>query len=325
MIRKAEEQLHEEQRILWKMKALFTQFRGDAVWAPVGMFHSEVDDLLLGTHRMSTSSGAFSADAAATNAPEGEGQELGEDVQMGDDVTVEGSLVSSVANGAVDVPVEGSSTLPQESSEQLTDAPTNGDQALQSTINVPAINGTAPPDSDATMLEPDTNEPSPTPSNNDSSAPSHRMTTRRQTRQPSRSPSPNASLASSVPPIHPFFTFPPTAIPDPQFGLPPQMADETRLALTSYISKQEEIVRNMRELHEGLLKALRMRRDVLEWCKAEGHEGEMSDHEDWVDLEEWGIEKRAFKKGMLEEEVDEEEERRGKRVGRGVRRGVGKD
>jgi hypothetical protein len=152
---------------------------------------------------------------------------------------------------------------------------------------------------------------------NDSPAPSHRMTTRARAQEASRSPTP--SIGS--PQIHPYFSFPTSAIPDANLGLPINMADETRHALISYISKQEEIVRSYIELHTGLLKALEMRTNVWNWTRAEGHEGEMSDHEDWVDLERWGIDPKDFRKGMLEEDGDDaaEEERR-KRVPRRVGR-----
>lgn len=83
-------------------------------------------------------------------------------------------------------------------------------------------------------------------------------------------------------------------------------------------------MRNLQQLHSGLLKAMKLREDVWDWCKSEGHVGEMSDHEDWVDLEAWGIEGRAFKKGMDEGDGDDVEDvvgRRGvrRRVGRGVK------
>ena len=115
--------------------------------------------------------------------------------------------------------------------------------------------------------------------------------------------------------------FPAEAIPDARMGLPQNMADESTLALSTFISKQEEIVRQLRELHSGLLKAYKMRKDVWKWTRAEGHVGEMSDNEDWVDMEEWGIDPRdtciKYTKGQQEEDqVDEEEERRGKRVRR---------
>jgi hypothetical protein len=107
-------------------------------------------------------------------------------------------------------------------------------------------------------------------------------------------------------------------------GLPQKMADETTLALSTYISKQEEIVRQLQDLHLGLLRALKMRQDVWKWTRAEGHVGEMSDNEDWVDLEDWGIDPRdtriKYTKGQQEEDqADEEEERRGKRVRRAGR------
>ena len=56
-----------------------------------------------------------------------------------------------------------------------------------------------------------------------------------------------------------------------------------------------------------------MRKEVMKWCKAEGHVGEMSDGEDWYDREEWGLEE-DLRKGQAEEE--DEEERRGKKTRR---------
>ena len=127
-----------------------------------------------------------------------------------------------------------------------------------------------------------------------------------------------------MPAVDPFYSFPTEAIPDPRMGLPQNIADESTLAFSTYISKQEEIVRQLQELHAGLLRALRMRQDVWKWTRAEGHVGEMSDNEDWVDMEEWGIDPRdtriKYTKGQQEEDqVDEEEERRGKRVRRAGR------
>lgn len=74
-------------------------------------------------------------------------------------------------------------------------------------------------------------------------------------------------------------------------------------------------------MHESLLRACRMKEDVLEWCKAEGHVGEMSDGEDWYDHEKWGLaEGEDLKKGADEDEIEAVDESRatGKR-GRGRR------
>ena len=105
------------------------------------------------------------------------------------------------------------------------------------------------------------------------------------------------------PPIHPLFLIPSTARTDPDFGLPPNEAHETRQLLTAYVQKQEEVCRVAERLYSGLLQADRNRKAVLSWCKAEGHIGEMSDGEDWYDKEEWGLEE-DLRKGHAEEEEE---------------------
>lgn len=142
----------------------------------------------------------------------------------------------------------------------------------------------------------------------DIQVPAHRMTTRAQAQAVSdktrsshtRSPTPGVS---NPPYIHPLFIIPPVALPDRDFGLPPNEAEETRRILMMWIQKQEEVVRGVERLYDGLLKADRMRKTVYKWCKAEGHLGEMSDGEDWYDKEEWGLDE-DLKKGQLEEEDD---------------------
>ena len=139
-------------------------------------------------------------------------------------------------------------------------------------------------------------------------APSHRMTTRAQAQAasdktvstPARSPSRDSSAPEY---IHPLYLIPPLALPDRDFGLPPAEAEETRYILMLWVQKQEEVCRGVERLHAGLMRANRMRKTVLGWCKAEGHVGEMSDGEDWYDKEEWGLED-DLKKGQLEEEDD---------------------
>ena len=114
----------------------------------------------------------------------------------------------------------------------------------------------------------------------------------------------SASPADWVPPpIHPLFLIPSTAKPEYDFGLPADEAQETRLMLPAYVQKQEEVCRGAKKLYEGLLQADRQRKEVLKWCKAEGHVGEMSDGEDWYDREEWGLD-QDLKKGHVEEEED---------------------
>ncbi|KAJ4158587.1 uncharacterized protein LMH87_009106 [Akanthomyces muscarius] len=106
--------------------------------------------------------------------------------------------------------------------------------------------------------------------------------------------------------IHPIFLPPAMARPDRDLGLPASEADDIRRLLALYVQKQEEVCRGTYKLHRGLLKAQRLRGDVLHWSKAEAHCGpnrDMSDGEDWYDREEWGLDE-DLKKGQDEEEED---------------------
>jgi hypothetical protein len=105
--------------------------------------------------------------------------------------------------------------------------------------------------------------------------------------------------------VHPYFLAPISSIPDRDIGLPTLEAEETRRILQLYIQKQEEICRGSQKLYEGLLKADRMRHDVMKWAKADGHTGEngLSDGEDWYDKEELNL-TEDLKKGHDEEEED---------------------
>ncbi|KUI52895.1 Transcriptional regulatory protein rxt2 [Cytospora mali] len=117
----------------------------------------------------------------------------------------------------------------------------------------------------------------------------------------SRAVSPSASIGESF--IHPIFLAPKSTHPDRDLGLPEQEAEDIRRLLQMYVQKQEEVCRGTKKLYQGLLQADRLRKTVLEWSKAEGHIGEMSDGEDWYDKEEWRL-TEDLKKGQDEEEED---------------------
>ncbi|KAL4905704.1 hypothetical protein BDW74DRAFT_151857 [Aspergillus multicolor] len=160
--------------------------------------------------------------------------------------------------------------------------------------------------------------------------PPRRMTTRAQTNagQPHHvsdfrhaSPSTSSDTLSSLPIPHPLYLVPNLVRQDPNFGLPPNEAEDTRRLLWSYVQKQEETVRGFEHMLETLLRACRMKEDVLEWCKAEGHVGELSDGEDWYDREKWGLaEGEDLKKGADEDDIEPvEESRSSNKRGRGRR------
>ena len=100
-----------------------------------------------------------------------------------------------------------------------------------------------------------------------------------------------------------------------RLGIPVDELMETRRLLTMYIQKQEESVRGCEAVLGKLIKAKRMRDQVLEWAKAEGHVGELSDGEDWIDANAWGLQAEDLKKGTDEEnnETQEDTGRKGKR------------
>ncbi|KAE8147251.1 RXT2-like protein [Aspergillus avenaceus] len=160
--------------------------------------------------------------------------------------------------------------------------------------------------------------------------PPRRMTTRAQANalnpqqegeQDNLSSSPSSDTLSSLPVPHPLFLVPDSIRPDANLGLSPIEAEDTRRLLWSYVQKQEETVRGFEHMLESLLRACRMKDDVFEWCKAEGHVGEMSDGEDWYDREEWGLaDGEDLKKGADEDEIEMVEESRAtNKRGRGRR------
>lgn len=171
-------------------------------------------------------------------------------------------------------------------------------QAIENT-RTDDMTDTRPPTRDDTLATPD------------DAAPLHRMTTRARA---AASPGPPSISAASTPgdlcthdgepSIHPFFSLAPTSLPCSSAGLPHFEATDIRRLLLVYVQKQGEVVRGASTLLSNLRRADRLRRTVWRWCRSEAHLGEMSDGEDWVDAEEWGIGTEGLKKG---EEVEEEE------------------
>jgi hypothetical protein len=165
---------------------------------------------------------------------------------------------------------------------------TNGAAHIQDTPE-PHQNGGAPPSPPGDDI-----------SDTASQLTAHRMTTRARA-QAASTPSPPPSPSSIVNPIHPIFTFSTDSLPHRDFGLPAAEAEDTRMLLMAFVSKQEEISKTATELYMGMMQGERMRQDVFKWSKAEAHVGEMSDGEDWYDREEWNLE-QDLDKGKDEDE-----------------------
>lgn len=83
-------------------------------------------------------------------------------------------------------------------------------------------------------------------------------------------------------------------LPEPPSLPPLPMAEESKRLLTAVVQKQTEIVQGVSQLHNNLLRATRLKETVWRWCRAEGHVDEMSDGEDWVDLDQWGLTRTLF-------------------------------
>jgi hypothetical protein len=120
--------------------------------------------------------------------------------------------------------------------------------------------------------------------------------------------------------IDPLYLVPQSANPSKSaaafHGLLPEEALETRRILTLYVQKQEESVRGYEAILSKLLTAQRLRTEVLEMCKAEEHVGQLSDGEDWIDTERWGLQAGELRKGRDEDDDVMEENTIGGRKGK---------
>jgi hypothetical protein len=129
-----------------------------------------------------------------------------------------------------------------------------------------------------------------------------------------------ASSSSSQLQIDPLYLVPQSANPSNSamafHGLLPEEALETRRLLTMYIQKQEESVRGYEAILSKLLTAQRLRTEVLEMCKTEEHVGDLSDGEDWIDAERWGLQPGELRKGRDEDEDVMDENTIGGRKGK---------
>ncbi|KAK5626236.1 hypothetical protein RRF57_001951 [Xylaria bambusicola] len=76
-------------------------------------------------------------------------------------------------------------------------------------------------------------------------------------------------------PIHPMFIPPRSARPDRDLGIPESEAEDMRRIFQLFVQKQEEVCRGVKRLYEGLLRAERMRKTVLQWSKYEAHVGQI--------------------------------------------------
>ncbi|KAJ5370186.1 uncharacterized protein N7496_006278 [Penicillium cataractarum] len=328
MTQTVEEKLRQEKALLWRARNLHRKFLGDGSWMPCGLVETLDDryifeprivddirnlsagqqrqsalgtpsaigdlsgpqDLLSTTGQLNDRQTATAGDVEMTEVPAASNDDLQEAVTEFKSEETD-AMVKDLPQHPAEDPDQGSETIDRNGI-----ANTNGEAAHHETNE-------------------DDNEQDTEMHEGSSPEPPRRMTTRAQanaTNPSDGNQSPlSADNASFLQTPHPLFVIPENVRPDANFGLPPSEAEETRRLLWSYIQKQEETVRGFEHMLESLLRATHMKADVLEWCKAEGHVGEMSDGEDWYDREKWGLaEGEDLKKGTDEDEVETVDESR---------------
>ncbi|KAJ5772847.1 hypothetical protein N7457_007743 [Penicillium paradoxum] len=353
-----EHKLRQERALLWRARNLHRKFLGDSTWMPCGVLETPNDHLIYDPRPVSNDPSVYTGQQGQsgtgtpsatenTNGPPNATQDVHtsiitedaryvlngtatlpfseqNDVEMTEVSATEGEvtrhdvqLKSEDADATVkDLPSHpDTESSAQESNNNATGADSNPQDMFTNKDGEPTESNEIGDDTEQDLEMHDGSSPEPP----------RRMTTRAQANavNPAESGSPisSADMAFPLPTPHPLFLIPENLRADANFGLPASEAEDTRRLLWSYIQKQEETVRGVEHLLYSLNVACRMKSDVLEWCKAEGHVGEMSDGEDWYDREQWGLaEGEDLKKGTDEDEVETVDETRthGKR-GRGRR------
>ncbi|KAJ0386019.1 hypothetical protein COL922a_005166 [Colletotrichum nupharicola] len=296
-----------ENRSLWKVKHLYTRLCGDFTWVPCGMMVAPDDVELYSSEylereylrgmkalpeKSDVSPATLNGDVIPGQAPNGTNGEPSGDKDSGDgDVTM--------TDAASDKP-EGRKPLPDKSAKDGAKAEGDTSKSTNGESSTPAKEG-----EEATVDKKQKQKATDVEMRHASAVPPSPHGTDQAVRNGTNAPSILSDQMEETF-VHPFFRPPPNVRPDRDVGLPDPEAEDIRRLLALYVQKQEEICRGTTKLHEGLLKANRLRKTVLAWSKAEAHSGpnrDMSDGEDWYDKEEWGL-TEDLKKGQDDEEED---------------------
>lgn len=326
----ARDTMYKENRALWNIKHLHTKLVGDHIWVPTEMMESPNDIhffqepraadapsvvqpsvksdasmlLLEAAAAASSTNGQPSADGAGPTAPRGDAEPAKETAVDGDTSMIDADETIDEDAAADEAPTRTQSSSNQQGSKLSGGAAgSNGDSTT---------NG-GPHEHDKSV----TSKAQPTANGETKAAEQNganghapvlqKALNGHDVQLPGSAPMSIASLdALEDMFIHPIFLAPKTAQPNRDLGIPEAEAEDLRRLLQAYVQKQEEVCRGTKRLHEGLLRAERLRKTVFQWSKYEAHVGpnrDMSDGEDWYDKEEWGLEE-DLKKGQDEEEED---------------------
>ncbi|KAK0742337.1 RXT2-like protein [Apiosordaria backusii] len=312
--------MQSENKALWKVKPLLTKLVGDNTWVPCGLM-SGPDDALFFTdptrffnrpdrQRLRPMAAPV---AAITNGVTSVPGSISGDSTVRE--RVDGSVPGPSAPASEDT-VDGE-ILPDAPAETNGETNTEAPKPKEGQEEAPQVNGESKPDErtqeearsgDTTKDEEDDEDVimAEAPKRRDLlSRPDIRLEPPRSNGAPALAPT-SDPFGPDAPFIHPMFITPREARQDRDMGLAEHEAEELRRWLQAYVQKQEEVCRGAKKLYEQLLRADRLRKQVLMWSKAEAHCGpnaHMSDGEDWYDKEEWGL-TEDLKKG--EDEVEED-------------------
>lgn len=349
MLRSTEDKLRQERASLWRAKNLNRHFIGDESWVPLGAIEGTNDwDLFEPRSRPVPEQANKKRKISANNQSSRNGIN-GHDHSSLQVAHPPSNQAPEASNEATEN--SKSSTTQEdpfsEDQQQISD--------VLSSEHHPPVNGVHKDhktdkdmedekDRDMTTPEPTNHTTDPTTQSNEQQDEVREGSVQRNTPPPTRritralaaeqdgsalasvsGSSPESTTSSLDPSLlqpDPFFLPPPSFAAShrnlvhlARVGLPVDEFLETRRLLTTYIQKQEESVRGYEAFLGKLIRAKRMRDKVWEWSKAEGHVGEWSDGEDWIDSEAWGLAPDELKKGKDEEEVDGQED-----TGRKVKR-----
>lgn len=306
--------MRKENRSLWRTRHLFTRLMGDHTWAPCGMMigPNDVDlftDAIFDRKDPETNGDQHLSTHTSTERPAriltSEGPREAEDAD-----TEEVPMLDAEIDGTTQQVDKQENTGPNGTA---TERPKDANQALGS---VPTANGKSAGVKESgvsTPLDTSTRDRAAglgeSPENGDVEMQLERPSKHHEVAMESSKNNDETTRPAQPQPedcfIHPIFHPPANAHPD-KGGLSEAEAEEMRRLVALYVQKQEEVCRGAHKLHEGLLRAERLRQTVLKWSKFEAHCGasrDLSDGEDWYDKEEWGL-TEDLKKGQDEEEED---------------------
>lgn len=329
------EMVHKEKASLWKMKSLLRRLCGDDPWIPCEVLETDDDLGLFGDiperirgENLGTSRSRVDPHLSRENAlrsdhegfpqveneinnqvPHGKGISSAEDVAMTDAVPVFGTEVANSQTMAASETADGDNGISFEKctvASKLHDRENEaglGTGDIDMTTEADQRNGNHASEENRVVGETDAEEAE----EETEPAVPRRMRTRAQAHAASDD-TPTSRTRSATPDynsdayVHPYFLAPRASHPDRDFSLPKAEAADARRLLQLYIQKQEEVCRGAQKLYDGLLRADRMRKNVMKWAKAEAHIGEMSDGEDWYDRDEWNLDEDLVKGHDDEEE-----------------------